>query len=57
MPLPVDQLPYGIDCSINCNIVAVLFHYNIPFADVELLVREGFLQKKSFREADPGFCT
>ena len=55
--VPVDQLPYGIDCSINRNIVAVLFHYDIPFADVELLVREGFLQKKSFKEADPGGST
>ena len=37
--------------------MAVLFHYDVSFADVEILAREGFLHKKNFREADPGGST
>ena len=55
--LPDDQLPFGIDCGINHRIVAVLFHYDVSFADVEILQREGFLTKKSYKEADPGGST
>ena len=51
--LPLTQLPYTVQCPLSRELQSILFHYDVSYAAVSVLVDNDFTKKKMFRRADP----